>query len=73
MSEKPPEIVISNRKYPPEIHEKHHDYIALLIEKEGQRTIFRNAIITKTFAGLLWAFIIFLCSAIWSYLKVLLK
>jgi hypothetical protein len=52
-----------------ETHIKHHEYLALLIEREKQRAAFRQAIIEKTLASLLWTAVVAICTFGWAYIK----
>ena len=52
------------------IHEKHHQYITTLIEKEQQKIAFRQAVIEKTTASLIWSAIVGLGYAVFNYLKM---
>lgn len=54
------------------LHEAHHRYIETLIAKEEQRIKFRQAIIEKTIAALLWSVIVFIGYAVLAYLKQLI-
>lgn len=52
------------------IHEKHHQYITTLIEKEQQKIAFRQAVIEKTTASLIWSAIVGIGYAILNYIKL---
>ena len=51
------------------IHEKHHQYITTLIEREQQRMAFRQAVIEKTTSSLIWSIIVGIGLALWNQLK----
>lgn len=50
----------SPRRIDDKLHEKHHDFIDALLQKEADRAGLRKAIIEKTFAGLLWTALAFI-------------
>lgn len=52
-----------------EVHEKHHEYIAALIERENQKVRFRQAIIEKSLVSLVWTAIIWTGSIFLEYFK----
>lgn len=56
-----------------QIHEDHHEFLKLLIEREKELKSLRKAIIEKTIVGLVWAFLVFLATASWTYVKGFLK
>ena len=56
-----------------ELHAKHHEFVTLLIEKETQRIKFREAVIEKTTASLIWSAIVFVGVAIWKYVTTVGK
>lgn len=53
-----------------ETHEKHHEYIAALIERENQKMAFRQAVIEKTTASLIWSIIVGIGLSVWNYIKI---
>ena len=50
------------------VHEKHHEFITVLIDKETQKLAFRQSVIEKTIGSLIWSFIVFVGVAIWKYI-----
>jgi len=55
------------------IHAEQHSYIAKLIAREERRMAFREAVIEKTTASLVWSMLVGLAIASWTYLKEHLK
>ena len=53
-----------------ETHEKHHEYIATLIQRENQKMVFRQAVIEKTTASLIWSIIVGIGLSVWNYIKI---
>lgn len=56
-----------------EVHDLHHQYISTLIQKEEQRIAFRQSVIEKTTAALIWSLLVGVATAVWAYLKDHLK
>lgn len=48
---------------------KRNEFVDLLIAREVKRDKFKDAIIEKTIAGLIWAFLVFVGVAIVAYVK----
>lgn len=53
---------------PPEIQRKRNAYLDLLIEREKSRASFRQAVIEKTIASLIWAMLVGLGYSVLHYL-----
>lgn len=56
-----------------ERHERHHDYVEIVLQREAERSALRRAVIEKSLGGLVWSAILGLGAAVWSYLKEHLK
>lgn len=54
-------------------HDKHHDYIDVVMAREAERTAVRRAVIEKSLAGLVWSGMVALGAAVWAYIKDHLK
>jgi len=54
-------------------HDKHHDYIDVVMAREAERTAVRRAVIEKSLAGLVWSGVVALGAAVWAYMKDHLK
>lgn len=52
-----------------EKHSKHHEYIDTVLKREALRTQRWNAVVEKSFAGLVWAALVGTGTAIWHYIK----
>lgn len=55
------------------IHADQHRYIESLIAREEKRAKFRDAVIEKTLASLVWSGVVAIAIACWSYVKDHLK
>ncbi len=53
----------------PEIHEQHHEYLTIVLAREAKRAQRWEAIVDKSLAGLAWAAIAGLATALWTYAK----
>lgn len=49
-----------------QLHEDHHKFIQLVIEREEDKKKLRRAIIEKTLTSLIWSLIVFIAMAIWK-------
>lgn len=56
-----------------EKHNKHHDYIDTVLQRESERASMRRAVIEKSLGGLVWTGLVGLGAAVWTYLKDHLK
>lgn len=56
-----------------EKHERHHNYIDVVMQRESERTAVRRAVIEKSLAGLVWSGMVAFGAAIWTYMKDHLK
>ena len=56
-----------------EKHERHHNYIDVVMQRESERTAVRRAVIEKSLAGLVWSGMVSFGAAIWTYMKDHLK
>lgn len=54
-------------------HEKHHDYIDTVLHREAKRAERWETVTQKSLAGLVWAGLVALGTAVWAYLKGQLK
>ena len=52
-----------------EKHERHHNYIDVVMEREAERSAVRRAVIEKSLAGLVWSGMFAFGAAIWNYMK----
>lgn len=48
------------------------EWVRKAIEAESRKIRFRDAVIEKSLAGLVWAALLFLGAAVWSYVRTLL-
>ena len=53
----------------PDRHNKEHDFIGALMEREARRAAVQQAIIEKSLAGLVWSAMVGLGLAVWQYLN----
>lgn len=51
------------------LSQEEQEWVRKAIEAESRKIKFRDAVIEKSLTGLVWAALIFIGAAIWSYLK----
>jgi hypothetical protein len=57
------------RPIDPDIHDKHHEYITLVLNREAKKAERWEAVIQKSLAGLVWSALSAVVVAVWTYMQ----